>query len=460
MHIIMHVGPLARRLAADRRGVTAIVTGIALTLLMGFAGLAIDVAAWLNATRNMQAAADQAAYSAAQAAGTNSCNSDSATQQATAVAAARGYIDGVKSTTVGIACNSSASTFTVTISQVQPMWFARLFLSSAPTASADATAKLAGKASDLCILALDGTNVAQGITGADANATWLNGNTDVNLRCGLAVDSTNAAALSVGGSSILVATNIYLAGDHQGSPSGSAGMTTLPTPNNILKNQIPVADPYLGRTFSLPKSSCDFTTRVVDQTGNTTLNPGVYCNGLQLGSQGQGQGHSAHITLTPGEYYIVGGQLDIRANAAVTGTGVTFVLTGNALGQSGYATATINGGADVSLTAPTSGPFGGMAFFSDRNAPFSGGSSSNSSCGTGGNMQIHINGGSGQVITGALYFPNQSVCFNGNSSTTGAGQCTQLIARTISFTGNSDVRLSCDGTGITPISVTVPQLVR
>jgi Flp pilus assembly protein TadG len=458
MYLNSHMILLMRRLAADRRGVTAIVTGIALTVLMGFAGLAVDVAAWLNATRGMQAAADQAAYSAALAAGTSSCNSTTATTQARAVAAARGYTDGLNDTTVAIACDSSASTFTVTVSQVQPLWFTRLFLANPPTATAQATAKLAGKASDLCILALDGTNVAQGITGADANATWLNGNTGVILRCGLAVDSSNAAALSVGGSSVLVATSIYLVGDHQGSPSGSSSMSTSPTANNILKNQLPVADPYLNRTFALPKSSCDFTAREVTSSGNTTLNPGIYCNGLQLGSTGQGR--NIHITLNPGVYYIVGGMLDIRANADVTGTGVTFVLTGNALGQTGYATVTVNGGADFSLTAPTSGPFGGMAFFADRNAPFSGSSSSNSSCGTGGSMQIHINGGSNQVITGALYFPNHSVCYNGNSATTGAGQCTQLIARTISFTGNSDVRLSCTGTGVSPIAVTVPQLVK
>ena len=74
-----------QELAADRRGVTAIVTGIALTVILGFARLAIDVAAWLNATRGMQAAADQAAYSAASAAGTSGCGVASASTQALAI---------------------------------------------------------------------------------------------------------------------------------------------------------------------------------------------------------------------------------------------------------------------------------------------------------------------------------------------------------------------------------------
>src|SRR5215207_7728816 len=102
-----------RRLASDRSGVTAIVTGIGLTMLLGFAGAAVDVAYWLNSTRGLQSAADQAAYSAA-------------------VAAARGYIDGQNATTVTITCRSSDLSFTVRIDQDQPRWFTNLFLASAP----------------------------------------------------------------------------------------------------------------------------------------------------------------------------------------------------------------------------------------------------------------------------------------------------------------------------------------
>ncbi len=442
---------LARRLAGDRRGVTAIITGIALAVLLGFAGLAVDVAAWLTATRGLQAAADQAAYSAAVAAGTNGCSSQAASDQALAISAARGYTNGVRNTTVTITCNPSASTFTVRIAQVQPLWFTALFLTHAPTAAAQATAQLAGKVSDLCVLALDGTNVSAAQIGSDSSAAGVSGNTTLNLHCGIAVDSSSQSAFSVGGSGIISATEVYLVGDDQGSPSGNGSLTTSPTPHNILKFQPPVIDPYLGRTIP-PLLGCDHTNYALT-SGSATLDPGVYCGGLTLGSSGQG--HNVAVQLNPGVYYVVSGTLTINASANVTGTGVTFVLTGNALGQTGYATIKINGGATVSLSAPASGPTGGMVFFQDRNAPFS----SNSTCGNG-NAQNKINGGSSQLITGAIYFPNQSVCFNGNSSTSGAGRCTQLIARTLDFTGDSNVQLSCAGSGIAPISVLVPQLVR
>lgn len=456
---------LADRLAADQRGVTAIMTGLALTLLFGFAGAALDVGYWLSATRGLQSAADQAAYSAAVAAGQSGCTvlDTSAKPQATAVAAARGYVNS-QNATVTTTCNTANSAYTVTISQTQPLWFTSMFLSTAPTATASATAQAASKVSDLCVLALDGTNVEEGVVGSDASSFWLNGSTSVNLHCGVAVDSTNLAGLSTGGSASLTATDIYLAGDMQGSPGGSSTITTSPTANNILKNQTAVADPYIGRV--IPSYSCGTysTTQVDSGTVHKTdhssgASSGTFCGGLSLGGTSP-----SNVTFeTGGVYIIAGGSLTFNSKATVTGTNVVFILTGD--NAHGYATLTVNGGqqGSLTLTAPTSGPYGGMAFFQDHNAPFSGSAGTTTSCGNGaggGSSQNQINGGSNQKITGAIYFPNQSVCYNGNSSTSGAGQCTQLIAHTISFTGSSDVKLSCAGTGVEPITVPTPQLIQ
>lgn len=446
------VGPqILRRLASDRSGVTAIVTGIGLTVLLGFAGAAVDVAYWLNSTRGLQSAADQAAYSAAVAAGSTGCSSTTYAQQARGVAAARGYIDG-QNATVSITCRSSDVSFTVQIHQDQPRWFTSLFLASAPRASASATSQAAAKVSDVCVLALAGTNVDEGVIGTDASALWLNGNASANLHCSVGVDSSNNASLSTGGSASLTASSIYLVGDMQGAPSGASTIGTTPTANNILKYQTPIADPYLGRT--IPAHSSCGSYSITTYASDGTVNPGVYCGGLTLG----GNAPSA-IVLAPGIYYIVGsGGLSISSKATITSTGgVTFVLTGNS--AQGYASVTLNGGANVALSAPTTGPTGGMLFFQDRNAPFSGTASSSSSCGSG-NTQNQVNGGSNQLLTGALYFPSQSLCYGGNSATTGAGRCTQIIARTISFTGTSDVTLSCTGTGVDPVTVTSPQLIK
>jgi hypothetical protein len=407
------------------------------------------------------------AYSAASAAGQTGCTITTAVPQALAIGAARGYAAGATATTSGqtttatdgtttvsITCTSSNSHFTVRLDQVQPMWFTNLFLSTAPTASASATAQLAGKVSDLCILALDGTNVTEGVTGSDAGAAQMGGSTTLNLGCGLAVDSSSNTALNVFGSANLTATDIYLVGDDQGIiPINVA-------PANVLRHQDPIEDPYYGRTFPMPTSCPGGTSLHIIDGGNVTINPGTFCGGLKLGDHG-----SSHIHLNPGVYYIVGGNLEIDSHATIdqntvtAGDGVTFVLTGGTVAGTTfpYATLTINGGANVSLKAPTSGPFGGMVFFQDRSAP----SSSVANCGAGGANNF-INGGSSQLITGAIYFPNQSICYNGNASVgaTGVGQCTQLIARSLAFTGNSSVKLNCAGTGVSAMTVPVSQLIR
>lgn len=55
------------RLSADERGIFAVMTALGTTILMGAAGLAIDVAVWELAKSNMQGAADQAVSAAVMA---------------------------------------------------------------------------------------------------------------------------------------------------------------------------------------------------------------------------------------------------------------------------------------------------------------------------------------------------------------------------------------------------------
>jgi Flp pilus assembly protein TadG len=473
LHMIRYLSAMAR-LAEDRRGVTAIVTAIALTVVVGAAGLAVDVAYWLNSTRGLQAAADQAAYSAASASGTSGCSSTTAVPQALAITAARGYAKGATPTTDGdtttaadgtstvkVQCTTSNSHFTVTIDQVQPMWFARLFRDTAPTASASATAQLAGKPSNLCILALDGTNVSEGVTGSDASAFWLQGATNTTVHCGVAVDSTNINGLSTGGGASLTATDLYLAGGGNGSTTaplpGPGSSTINVATDHILTNQLAVQDPYAGR--AIPSYSCGSYS--VTQLNSGTLDPAVksvYCGGLSLGGSAP-----SSVTVKPGVYIIAGGSLTFNSKVTVTDAGlggVTFVLTGDS--THGYATLTISGGpqSNVSLSAPTSGPYGGLTFFQDRSAPAPSTSGGSTACGSGTGGQNQITGGSNQLITGALYFPNQSLCYSGGSSSTGAGKCTQLIAHTLSFTGNSDIQSICAGTGVSSFTLLTPQLIR
>ena len=102
-----------------------------------------------------------------------------------------------------------------------------------------------------------------------------------------------------------------------------------------------------------------------------TLVPGVYCDGIKIGS-------SANVTFAAGVYVINGGGLQINggggSGATVNGTGVTFYNT--ATSGHTYGRVDING-ATGTLSAPTSGPMEAMLFFQDRTITPSGSAGNN-----------------------------------------------------------------------------------
>src|SRR5205823_3541203 len=117
------------------------------------------------------------------------------------------------------------------------------------------------------------------------------------------------------------------------------------------------SDPYA--TMNYPAySGCDFHNK--SWHGTATISPGVYCGGMKLTAGG-------NVTLNPGIYYLDGGSLSMEGQTTLRGTGVTLVFTSSS--GSGYATASIAGGATLQITAPTTGPTAGIVMFGDRSEP-------------------------------------------------------------------------------------------
>jgi hypothetical protein len=131
------------------------------------------------------------------------------------------------------------------------------------------------------------------------------------------------------------------------------------------------------------------------------------------------------------------------ASGCSTSGGVTIILANDTGGAP--ADVKINGNFNLNITAPTSGPTAGIALFQDR---VSGPGCSNK-----------INGGSTSNITGAIYFPTNAIEYTGGSSTGGA-VCTQLIAYTITFKGNSSFNSNCGSAGTKTIDMTNGTLVQ
>ena len=131
----------------------------------------------------------------------------------------------------------------------------------------------------------------------------------------------------------------------------------------------------------------------------------------------------------------------MSGGATMTGSGVTIIFTSST--GSNYASATINGGATLAITAPTTGPTAGIAIFGDRSMPTS--------------TTFKFNGGAGQIIGGALYVPKGTLEYaGGNNANT---NCTQVIADTVTFVGNSQLAINCAGYGTQPIGTSMASLV-
>jgi Flp pilus assembly protein TadG len=407
------------KLLSDCSGASAVVFALLLSGLVGFAGLGTEVGGWYLSKRTMQGAADAAAFSAATAKA-QGAPSAAYGSEASSIAAGFGYVDATDGVTVTLNSPPLSGNYTsdnsaveVIVSQPRPLLLSGLFLTSPPTVLARAVATLS-VAGTGCVLALDQGNVT------DFSS---NGNTVLNLNsCSMYVNSPNSDALNLVGQAQINAWSAFVSGGYQ-----TSGGAELNTTHGTFTHAAPANDPYANVATPQPSGN----QGSIGKSGSYT--PGTY-SGISLTS-----GQTAN--LAPGVYVIDSGSIDLHGGATLTGDGVTIVLTSSG---NTYGTVTIRGGSTVNLTAPTSGDTAGIAIMQDRNAPQSASDS--------------FAGGTGQNITGAIYFPNQPVTFSGGTSTGGAA-CTQLIALTITFNGNANFNNNCAGTGTRGLGTSFVQLV-
>ena len=265
-----------------------------------------------------------------------------------------------------------------------------------------------------CVLSLD-LHASGATAGQGSTTVVLNG-------CSLYDNSDSTTALTVGGSAQITALSVGVVGN-------LTGASNITTTQGIKTGVGVVADPYA--TASFPAfSGC--TTQNFTGKDTVTIGPGVYCGGMKLNA-------NANVTLTAGIYYLDGGDLTVNGGATLTGSDVTLVFTSQ--NKTGFGTVQINGNATISLTAPKTGATAGIVVFGDRRIP----------AGT----AFKFNGGATQYFGGAVYIPSGAVSFSGGAST--GTNCTQLIASTVTFTGNSGFALNCNNYGTKPFS---PQVLK
>ena len=388
-----------KSLLRSERGNAFALAAAAMPLILASAGFAIDTIHFASMKRQMQRAADSSAIAGAFALsqdvsaetaverdlGRNNYPALSTAQRVT-VAPALGFEQAVRVQLVA-----------------QPrLAFMSIFTRSSSQLTGEATAALVD-GGEFCVLSLyNGTNA-----GID-----VSGGAQVDLGCGMAANARGPASITAGGSSLVNASPLMAVGGLDGSTSNFDG------PVKLQPYSAEQRDPFAD-VPDPPPQFCN-NVEVVSPSETKTLSPGCY---KSLDFKG-----TAH--LQPGTYYINGGDLEFSSQTKVTGSGVTFVMTGpnGAAGD-----LRMNGGANLDLTAPSSGEYAGLLFYRDRRAA---------------NIEIKINGGSSSKMVGAYYLASSDVTFNGDAGL--QVRCFQMVGQILKFQGGAEISNDCPDLGTAP----------
>lgn len=400
--------PLAivRAFTRSTSGNVAIIFALCLPVLVGAAGLGVETSYWYYRSLQLQSAADAAAYSGEleNLAGSSAVLVRDA---AANVASLNGYEVAAGSSIIVYSPpktgpNVKAKAVEVILEQSLPRYFTAIFSNEPVVLSARAVAK-SEITSKACILALNATA---------SKGALFSGSSNLKLTgCSVMSNSDAIDAVKVQGATHLeVDCLISVGGVELGS---GAVMTSCKTPITYTHS---APDPFAELPTPDPTSPCR-------SAKGATLQPGTYCSGLTL---------AGTVELNPGVYIVESGDFRINAKAIVSGTGVmVYLRCGSRV--------TMNGTASVNLSAATSGAYSGILFFGDRN------------CEGGSNT---FNGTATSQLTGAFYFAKQDVNYLGNFS--GSGGCSQVVAGTVQWSGNTSIKQDCTSLGMRDIPAVQP----
>ena len=437
-----------RKLAKDRRGNMLVIAGAALPLLVGAAGLATDTIQWTLWKRELQRAADSGAIAGVYTRVTNDTEDD----VEDAVELDLGKYTGVAliedSTDIELLPDDGDKTHQVrvTLEVQKKLPFSAMFMSTPPTIRAISTAATVPGADEFCVLATDPSASKTGIeiTGSTyldlGNCSLManskhpsqaasNGNTGGGGGAGSG-STVKAKSLAAGGG--VKYSNDWQVADYDPNsptiidPFGPDGVQPLPNPKSSDCNKNVSTDMTKNQAYPM-----DRTTGTGKDVAGTTV----------CFNQGGGLKVQGTLKLQDGVTYIInGGDLTMsNSSASLSCNHCTIIMT-NFTTPANTGNVKITGGT-LSITAPVDeGTYKGVAFYQDRRATD-----------TGFPAQNQINGNNGASITGAIYFANRSLLYNGGSQTVAA--CMQIVSRRVSFSGNSNFKLTseCPLSGMTEI---------
>jgi hypothetical protein len=198
------------------------------------------------------------------------------------------------------------------------------------------------------------------------------------------VGSSSKSALTENGNASIQAASIQVVGG--ASKSGNA--TWSPAP---VTGAASLSDPLAA----LAPPSGGTSQGSVNLSGNSTLtvNPGVYPS-IKVSA-------NARLTMNPGIYIIAGGGFSVSGNGTVSGSGVLIYNAGSAYPNAGgtFGAISFSGNSTVNLSAPTSGPYGGIHIFQSRD-----------------NYRTLALSGNASASGGTIYAANAALVLGGNAN--------------------------------------------
>ena len=407
----------------DERGNALIIFGASLPMIMGAVGLASDTIQWALWKRELQRAADSAAIAGVYAKVQNASYNDAVTADLTRNNDINGITISTSATSAPSAgaYTSDVNAVRVSLQAQQQLSFSSMFMSSAPTINATATATIV-PSGDYCVISL----VNQATTGITVGGT-----ASVDLGCGMITNSTSMDAAVAFGNSNVDASPIAAVGGIDAADNWADDVQLLPF-------TLAQADPFANVTAPTPtgcQKFSDYDTGNNNKPGGVldlTSQTGVVCikenggNPPTLNIQGD-------VKLGSATYVLDATSLKMtNAGAKLSCTGCTIILTSSTAATDGSSIGTVDlSGGTLNLTSPESGPYKGISIYQDRRAV------------TGATNKI--NGNNLSSLEGAFYFPKQELEFTGTSGV--EFKCVQMVAWTVKFSGTSDVTNDCDVPG-------------
>jgi hypothetical protein len=219
---------------------------------------------------------------------------------------------------------------------------------------------------------------------------------------------------ATGGSAIDIVGNVLKSGSPTISPAPTIGAPVTPDPLASMNppsgwSSYPNCTVTGPLTGSGTGASATVTTIAPPTAGGNCIVP----SGITMSG-------SASVNFASG-FYVLKGGITTSGTSSVSGSGVTFYTPTAGIAMSG------TGG--INITAPTSGPWEGIAMFQDR---------SNSSSDT-------LSGGTTQQINGVVYMPKGSLTFSGGSGV--SGTTTTLVVNTVTFSGATYIKIDAPSFG-------------